>query len=559
MIDTNFNHFIEEAIKNAWHKKALSNYKHSKVVDAITYEGLAKEILGFHYFFKKSGIKKGDKVVLLGRNSVNWAIIYLSVVSYGAVIVPVLPDFHVEDITHIVNHSDALLLFVADDIYERLDEGKFHHLNAIFSLDSFDILYHKKSNLPKIQDAANKYRKEELSALTASHFRFPEIDNAELAAILYTSGTTGFSKGVMLSHNCIIANLLFAEKELYQTYDQEKTRMLSFLPLAHAYSCAFEFLMQISFGVHVTFISQLPSPSILLRAFQDVKPWLILAVPLIVEKVYRKRIAPRLKKPLMKFLLKLPFIEGLIYKKIREGLIEAFGGAFFELVIGAAPLNEEVEQFFKKIKFPFTVGYGMTENGPLISYADYRVWKKRSVGKIIFCLEAKIDSEDPYNIDGEVMVKGENVMMGYYKNKDATNEVLDKEGWLRTGDLGVFDKEGFLYLKGRKKDMILGPSGENIYPETIESKLDNLPFVLESVVIEREGKLIALVCPDMEEVDAAGIKSSELEMWLAEKMEENRRVLNHLTPSFVSIKRIKIQAEPFEKTPTKKIKRFLYK
>ncbi|MCK4278843.1 MAG: AMP-binding protein, partial [Desulfurellaceae bacterium] len=380
---------------------------------------------------------------------------------------------------------------------------------------------------------------------------FNEIRNDELAAIFYTSGTTGFSKGVMLLHNSLMANVLYAQNHKIM---KKGNNILSFLPLAHTYGCAFEFLFPFTVGCHITFLSKVPSPKIILEAFQEIHPQLVISVPLIIEKIYKKQIKSFLNKKTIKWLSKFSLSEKIINQKICKKLMEIFGGNFYEVIIGGAALNQEVELFLKQIKFPFSVGYGMTECGPLISYASHEELKLFSVGQVVDTLEIRIDSDDPRNIVGEILVRGENVMYGYYKNKEATENTIDKEGWLHTGDLGLIDEGGFIYIKGRCKNMVLGPSGQNIYPEEIEAKLNNLPFVQESLVIEKNGKLLALVYPDLELVDNKGIGEQELKL----KMEKNRKILNQELPSYISISKIELYPEEFEKTPTQKIKRFLY-
>jgi len=539
---------LENTIKNNWNLPAISNYEGL----TKTYNQLADRILWLHYIFEQCNIKKGDKIALIGRNSINWAISYLAAISYGAVIVPILPDFRADNMQHIVNHSDAVLAFIAESIYENLDESKMQNLNAIFSLKDFSLLFHKKMNTVQIYNKAeNEYLHKLGGQLTPGNFKFPAIKNEDLATIVYTSGTTGFSKGVMLPHNSISANVRYAQNNMPL---KPGDNILSFMPLAHSYGCAFEFLFPISLGCHITFLDKIPSPKILLKSFSEIRPQLILSVPLILEKIYKKQIEPTISKGALKQLLKLPGISKLIHKKILNKLVDVFGGKFFEIVIGGAALNSQVELFLRKIGFPITNGYGMTECGPLISYSPWNEIKARSVGRVVDTLEIKVDSDDSENIVGEILVRGENVMQGYYKNPEATKGALDEGGWLHTGDLGMIDKDGFIYLKGRVKNMILGPSGQNIYPEEIESRLNNLPFVDESLVIEKNGKLIAFVHPDYEAIDANNLD----EVSIVKKMEENRKALNEILPAYSSITKIDLYAQEFEKTPTKKIKRFLY-
>lgn len=549
MLAQNFIGCLEQSVKKHWEYPAFSDYQG----ETFSYGQAAERIAWFHDIFRKNHLKKGDKIALVGRNSSHWGMTYLAAIMYGAVIVPILPDFHADNIQHIVNHSDAVLLFTSDTIYENLDETNMPHLDGIFSLTDFRLLHCQKKQLAQImQKAAAPSNSENRAPLTPDTFSCESVENAELATIVYTSGTTGFSKGVMLNHNSLLANILFAQKNMPL---KAGDTIVSFLPLAHAYGCAFEFLFPVCVGCHITFPGKTPSPKIILQAFQDVKPRLILSVPLVIEKIYHKKIKPVLDKKLLHWFMKLPPVESLMDKKIRQSLVDAFGGNFHEIVIGGAALNEEVERFLKKIEFPFTIGYGMTECGPLIGYAAWDEHRMHSVGRAINYLELKINSPDPQNIVGNILVRGENVMLGYYKNEEATQEVLDDEGWLDTGDLGLLDQDGFIYIKGRSKNLLLGPSGQNIYPEEIEAQLNNLPYVQEAVVLEKEGKLYALVYPDLEQVDAKDLNESQVK----EKMEKNRKTLNTSLPAYSAISKIELYPKEFEKTPTRKIKRFLYK
>ncbi len=550
MLEENFVEMIQESIKKNWDLPAFTNYGES----GLTYGMVAQKILWCHYVFQKSHVKKGDKIALIGKNSTNWAVVYLATITYGAVIVPVLPDFHVDDFHHIVNHSDSVILFVADTIYEEMDEAKMPELEGVFSLTDFKLLHSPKKTIPKVlQKADTLFLEKYDGTLTKEKFNLDKVGNDELAGILYTSGTSGFSKGVMLHHNSLVANVRFAQNNIAL---KSGDPILSFLPMAHSFGCAFDFLFPFCVGCHITFLGKIPSPKILIQALGSIRPRLILSVPLLIEKIYKSRIKPKLDKAVVKALSKLPVLGSKILQKIRHKLIEVFGGNFIEVVIGGAALNSEVETFLRKINFPFTVGYGMTECGPLISYTPWPGNKFTAVGKLMDTLEIRIDSSvtDAKDGTGEILVRGENVMKGYYKNEEATKATIDKDGWLHTGDLGVIDEEGFIYIKGRHKDILLGPSGENIYPEVIEAKLNNLPFVEESLVIERDKKLVALVYPNMESADEAGLN----EQTLQEKMEENRKTLNEQLPIYSRINKIELYPEEFEKTPTKKIKRFLY-
>ncbi len=548
MIQERFVKDLEKAIKAYWHQPALSDYESL----TRTYGQIGESILRLHYIFEKNHVKKGDKIALVGKNSVNWGIVYLATVSYGAVIVPILADFKPDDIHHIVNHSDSVMLFASDFIRETLDEAQMPELDALVSLDTLKPAYVKKASYRQAFDQADEeFLKKWDGRVTPETFRLPEIQNDELAAIVYTSGTTGFSKGVMLPHNSISANVRYAQRNMPL---KAGDRIVSFMPLAHSYGCAFEFLFPLTLGCHITFLGRTPSPKIILKAFQEIRPQLILSVPLVIEKIYRKQILPAVSSKSVKLLLKTPVISKTLERKICKKLVDAFGGNFHEIVVGGAAFNQEIELFLRRIGFPFTSGYGMTECGPLISYASWKENKPFSVGRVVDTLEIKIDSPNPQTVVGEIMVRGENVMTGYYKNPEATRETIDADGWLHTGDLGVIDADGFIFIKGRSKNMILGPSGQNIYPEEIEDKLNNLPFVAESLVIEKNGKLTALVYPDMEAADAAGLNEQQLQA----KMEENRAKLNAMLPSYAAVSRIDLYPEEFEKTPTRKIKRYLY-
>jgi long-chain acyl-CoA synthetase len=544
MIQERYVNMLEDSIKKNWELPALSNYQGAN----INYGEMGEKILWLHNVYEKNHVKKGDKIAVIGKNSVNWGLVYLSAISYGAVIVPILPDFKPDDIQHIVNHSDSVLFFAAESIFENIDESKMPHLTAIVSLENFAPLYTKKNDGDKVFKESAEYKAENLSA---ESFALPDIQNDVLSAIVYTSGTTGFSKGVMLPQNSLSANVRYAQNNIPLKFGD---KIVSFMPLAHSYGCAFEFLYPLSIGCHVTMLSKIPSPKIIVKAFQEVRPQLILSVPLVIEKIYKKQLMPVLSKPSMKIMLKLPIISKKIHAKIRQKLVDVFGGKFIEIVIGGAAFNPEVEEFLNKIGFPYTSGYGMTECGPLISYDGYKSTKMFSVGLEVDTLDVKIDSEDPANVVGEILVKGENVMTGYYKNEEATREAIDSDGWLHTGDLGVIDSDGYIFIKGRSKNMILGASGQNIYPEEMEARLNNMTYVNESLVLGKGGKLVALVHPDMEAVDASKIDETKL----AEKMEENRKALNAGLSAYMQISKIELYPEEFEKTPTKKIKRFMY-
>lgn len=549
MLPENFIKYIETSIKDNWDLPALSDYKG----ESYKYRDVGRKIARIHIMFEECDVKKGDKIALIGKNSANWAMTYLAIISYGATVVPILPDFHPNDVHHIVNHSDSIVLFTGDPIWENLDESNMPNLRGIFSLTDFRILIEgNKENIKAIYDKLDKlYEDIYPGGITAETLKFDEVSNEEVGVLNYTSGTTGFSKGVVLPLNSLAANIRFAHRNLPLN---PGNNVVSFLPLAHTYGCAFEFLWPFTIGCHIHFLTRTPSPKIIVQAFQEVKPNIVITVPLILEKIYKKQILPTLDKKTMKFLLSVPLVDKAIYAKVRNKLTEVFGGNFKEVVIGGAALNKDVELFLKKIGFNFTVGYGMTECGPLISYANWDKAKLGSAGKMVDTLEVKINSNDPYNEIGEIMVRGENVMYGYYKNIEATEQAIDKDGWLHTGDLGIIDEENYVFIKGRNKSMILGASGENIYPEEIEAKLNNMPYIQESVVIESDNKLIALVYPDLDAVDQDKISEARL----VEIMEENKVAANLQLARYMQISKVKIYPEEFEKTPKRSIKRFLY-
>jgi long-chain acyl-CoA synthetase len=548
MIKERFVAYVEDSIKKNWDLPALSDYNGEK----LTYADTGNYILKFHLLFDRMGIKKGDKIALVGKNSARWCCIYLSAVSYGAVIVPILPDFKPDDIQSIINHSDSILLFSTDPIFQSLDPAKLPAIQAIISLTNFE-LFHTASDtirsLMEILDA--EFVKIFPLGLKAKKFELPEIGNDELAVISYTSGTTGFSKGVMLQHNSLAANVRYAQENMPLLPGDP---IVSFLPLAHSYGCAFEFLFPFSIGCHITVLTKTPSPQIVTQAFQEVKPRLILSVPLVIEKIFKARILPVVNKFPVNVLVKIPLLNKLIHKKIKANLVQAFGGNFAEVVIGGAAFNIEAETFMKKIKFPFAVGYGMTECGPLISYAPWTENKIGASGRKVDTLEVKIDSPNPTKIVGEIVLRGENVMTGYYKNPEATHEIIDDEGWLHTGDLGLIDKDGFIFIKGRCKSLILGSNGKNIYPEEIEATVNNKNYVSESLVVYREEKLVALIYPDSDRMAADGITNETL----VEILEHYRKEVNAGLPKYMNVVRFEVHPEEFVKTPKRSIKRYLY-
>lgn len=534
---------IEHALTTHEQLPSLSDFKG----ETHTYQQVGERICWIHELFEKCDIKKGDKVALIGRNLSNFAISYLATVSYGAVIVPILPDFGSNEIHHIVNHSESKLLFSTDRIFNMVDESKMPCIKGIVSIDNFKSLVDCKIKLSQIIATIQAP-----SEFTTKQFKFARVDEESVMVLSYTSGTSGFSKGVMLPHRSIWSNVLYAQEHLDL---KPGNRIVSFLPLAHAYGCLFEFLWPFTLGCHITFLSRTPSPQIITEAFQDVKPHLILSVPLILEKIFKKRIMPILEKNPVKTISKIPLLKKVVYQKVKKQLTEVFGGEFQQIVIGGAALNKDVEDFLQKIGFPFTIGYGMTECGPLISYEPYNTTQLRSAGRLVDRLTVKIDSEDPFNVVGEILVKGTNVMLGYYKNKEATDAVFDAEGWLHTGDLGIIDKNNFVYIKGRSKNMILSSSGQNIYPEEIEAKLTNMDFVQECLVRDMgEGKLEALVYPDYERADAENLSQKDITAFV----DGLKAIVNAELPSYMHLSRVTLFPEEFEKTPKKSIKRYKY-
>ena len=540
----------ENSFRKNWDLEAVTDYGTSVT---LTYGQMAERIACLHLLFERVGIQENDRIAVMGKNNSNWVTTYLATVTYGAVIVPILQDFKANDAIHIINHSESKLLFITDQIWENIDVEQVPDLQAVISLNTMDLIV---AGLPKTQ-AVDKLTIEELfvekypNGFTKDDVKYIERSNAELASINYTSGTTGFSKGVMTQMNALAGNIVFGltTKLVYQG-----CRHVAFLPLAHAYGCAFDFLACLAAGGHTYLIGRTPSPKILMKAFAEVKPTVILSVPLILEKIYKKMIQPQISKKPVSWVLKMPLLDQLVLNKIRETLMEAFGGEFSQIIIGGAPLNAEVEAFLRRIKFPVTVGYGMTETAPLISFTPWTEFRPQSCGQVLKGLmEARIANPDADGV-GEIQVRGEHVMAGYYKNEQASAESFTEDGWLRTGDLGVIDEDGFIYIKGRCKTMLLGPSGQNIYPEEIEAKINNMPYVLESLVLQKDTRLVALVCPDFEAVDADKLSQEQLEV----VMEENRKLVNAELAAYEQINELRIYTHEFEKTPKKSIKRFLY-
>ena len=551
MIQENFIKIYEKSFQENWDLPALTDYGKET---SFTFGQMAEEIARIHLLFRECQVRRGDKVALIGKDSARWCIAYMAVITYGAIIVPILQDFNPNDVHHIINHSESVFLFVSDRIWDSIEEDRIEEVRGVFSLSDFRCLHQRHG------ETVQKFLKHIDQYMTDTYpkgFRkedvlYTTLSNDKVMLLNYTSGTTGFSKGVMLTGNNLAGNVTYA-RTLDLLFRGE--REICFLPLAHAYSCAFNLLVPMAFGVHVYLLGKVPSPKILMKAFEEVKPNLILMVPLILEKIYKKMIQPQLSKTTMRVALNIPLLDSRIYAQIRKRLVDALGGRFREVIVGGAAMNEEVAEFLHKIKFPYTVGYGMTECGPLISYENHEQYVPGSCGKILKgIMQVRIDSDDPYNKVGEIQVYGENVMRGYYKNEEATANVFTEDGWLRTGDLGTIDTEKRIYIRGRSKTMILGPSGQNIYPEEIESKLNNLPFVMESVVIEKEGKLIGLVYPDYDTVDSTGVSHDDLPVI----MEQNRIALNKLLAPYEAVSQLQLYPTEFEKTPKKSIKRYLY-
>lgn len=548
-MEKSFIAFVEESIKKHWDLDALTDYKGA----TLQYKDVARKIEKLHILLAESGIKPGDKVAVCGRNSSHWGVAFLAILTYGAVAVPILHEFKADNIHNIVNHSEARLLFVGDVVWESLNEAEMPLLEGIILMTDFTLLVCRSKQLEYAREHLNElFGKKFPRNFRREHVSYRRDNPEELAVINYTSGTTSFSKGVMLPYRSLWANTQFAFDVLTL---KPGDRIVSMLPMAHMYGLAFEFLYEVACGCHVFFLTRMPSPKIIFQAFADVKPHIVIAVPLIIEKIIKKNVLPKLETLKMKVLLKVPIINDKIKAAVREQMIQGFGGNFYEVIIGGAAFNQEVEKLLKSIDFPYTVGYGMTECGPIICYEDWKRFKPGSCGKAAPRMEVRIDSPDPQNIVGEILTRGDNVMLGYYKNPEATAQILDADGWLHTGDLGVMDEEGNVTIKGRSKNMLLGPSGQNIYPEEIEEKLNNLPFVAECIVIQQnDNKLVALIYPDFEDAYSQGMSNSDIEA----AMEENRTTLNAELPAYSQISRIKIYPEEFEKTPKKSIKRFLY-
>lgn len=548
-MEKSFIAFVENSIKEHWDLDALTDYKGA----TLQYKDVARKIEKLHILLAESGIKPGDKVAVCGRNSSHWGVAFLARLTYGAVAVPILHEFKADNIHNIVNHSEARLLFVGDVVWEALNEAEMPLLEGIILMTDFTLQVCRSKQLEYAREHLNElFGKKFPRNFRREHVSYRRDEPEELAVINYTSGTTSFSKGVMLPYRSLWSNTQFAFEVLPL---KPGDRVVSMLPMAHMYGLAFEFLYEFASGCHVFFLTRMPSPKIIFQAFSEVKPHIVIAVPLIIEKIIKKNVLPKLETLKMKMLLKVPIINDKIKAAVREQMIKGFGGNFYEVIIGGAAFNQEVEKLLKSIDFPYTVGYGMTECGPIICYEDWKRFRPGSCGKAAPRMEVRIDSPDPQNIVGEILTRGDNVMLGYYKNAEATAQIFDSDGWLHTGDLGIMDEEGNITIKGRSKNMLLGPSGQNIYPEEIEEKLNNLPFVAESIIIQQnDNKLAALIYPEFDEAYSQGMTDKDIE----NAMEENRVTLNSELPAYSQISRIKIYPEEFEKTPKKSIKRFLY-
>ena len=548
-MEKSFLAFVEQSIKKNWDFDALTDYKGA----TLQYKDLARKIEKLHILLEESGVQPGDKVAICGRNSSHWGVAFLATLTYGAIAVPILHEFKADTIHNIVNHSDARLLFVGDMAWESLNEAEMPALEGIILMTDFTLLVCRSKQLEYAREHLNEmFGRKFPRNFRREHVSYRRDDPEELAIINYTSGTTSFSKGVMLPYRSLWSNTQFAFEVLPL---QPGNRVVSMLPMAHMYGLAFEFLYEICCGCHVYFLTRMPSPKIIAQAFTDVKPHIVIAVPLIIEKIIKKNVLPKMETFKMKMLMKLPIINDKINEAVRELLVKGFGGQFYEIIVGGAAFNSEIETFLKGLDFPYTVGYGMTECGPIISYEDWKNFRPGSCGKAAPRMEIRIDSPDPQYTVGEILVRGDNVMLGYYKNPESTAQAIDKDGWLHTGDLGIMDADGNLFIKGRSKNMLLGPSGQNIYPEEIEEQLNNLPYVAECIVIQqKDNKLAALIYPDFEAAYAQGMSDKDIE----NQMEENRTTLNAALPSYSQISVIRIYPEEFEKTPKKSIKRFLY-
>ena len=540
---------IEDSIKGNWNRDALTDYKGS----TLQYKDVARLIEKLHILFNEVGVVPGDKISLCGRNSSNWGVAFLATLTYGAVPVPILHEFKADNVHNIINHSDSKLAFVSDSNWENLNEEEIPNVLGVIRIEDYELFISRSKKLTDAREHLNELfgkkfpKRFDKDMVNYYHDNKPD----DLAIINYTSGSTGFSKGVMIPYRAVTNNMEFADRALNL---KAGSTIVSMLPMAHMYGMAFEFLYELTIGMHIYFLTKIPSPKIIFQALNEIRPSVVVAVPLIIEKIIKKNVLPKLETPSMRLLLKVPIVNEAILAKVRETMISSFGGNFHEVIVGGAAFNHEVETLLHQLKFPYTVGYGATECAPIICYEDWKKFVPGSCGKAAYGMEVRINSEDPANIAGEILVKGPNVMLGYYKNEEATAETIDADGWYHTGDLGVMDSEGNVFIKGRSKNMLLGPSGQNIYPEEIEDQLNSMTYVAESLIIHREGKLVALIHPDYD----TAFKEGKTEQDVVAQMDANRVELNKNLPAYSQISSVQIQSEEFEKTPKKSIKRFMY-
>ena len=547
-----FNELIQKSIIDNWDFDALTDFKGQ----TLQYHDVARKIEKLHILFENSGIQKGDKIALCGRNSSQWAVAFIATLTYGAIAVPILHEFNAEQIHNIVNHSESRLLFVGDHVATIIDPQQMPTLEGIINNPDYSLMVSRTDKLTYAREHLNElYGKKFPKYFRKEHVHYyMEESPEELAVINYTSGTTGFSKGVMLPYRALWSNFDFAVSVLGNTI-KAGDKVISMLPMAHMYGMAFEFIFEFLYGCHVYYLNRVPSPAIIAQALAEIRPRIVIAVPLIIEKIIRKKVFPKIQNNRMRLLLQMPVISKKVREMICQEVLKAFGGNMYEVIIGGAALNQEVERFLKRIDFPYTVGYGATECAPIICYRDWHTFAPGSCGRAALHQEVKIVSPDPQRIPGEILTKGPNVMLGYYKNPEATAETIDRDGWYHTGDLGTMDADGNVFINGRSKNMLLGPNGQNIYPEEIEDKLNSMTMVLESVVVQRDNKLVALVHPDMDEAKNMGFSEEDLK----NIMEQNRNGLNEMIPAYEKISEIEIHEEEFEKTPKRSIKRYLYK
>lgn len=547
-----FNSIIQKSIIEHWDMDSLTDYKGV----TLQYKDVARKIEKLHIMFESSGVVKGDKIALCGRNSAHWAVAFLATLTYGAVAVPILHEFTPEQIHNIVNHSEAKLLFVGDVVATTIDGTKMPDIEGIIYIPDYSLVLSRTDKLTYAREHLNEmYGRKYPKYFRKEHVEYyVEQSPDEMALINYTSGTTGFSKGVMVPYRALWSNYDFAMDVIGRDHVKSGTNTLSILPMAHMYGMAFEFIFEFLHGCHIFYLTRIPSPAIIAQAFADIKPSIVISVPLVIEKIIKKKVFPKLQNQRMKLLLNMPVINKKVKEKICEQVTNAFGGNFYEVIIGGAAFNQEVEKFMHDIGFPYTVGYGATECAPIICYRDWREFVPGSCGRAVRNMEVKIDSSSPSIVPGEILARGMNVMLGYYKNEEATRQAIDNEGWYHTGDLGTMDADGNVFIKGRSKNMLLGASGQNIYPEEIEDKLNSMPLVIESIIIQKDEKLVGLVHPDFDEMKNLGLSKEDLE----KIMEQNRQELNAEMPAYSKISAIKLHEEEFEKTPKKSIKRFLY-